>query len=130
VVRYYDNLRVVYELESRVHDLQRSSDSDAATPNEPKSATPAGSAPGDDSSDKQQKQSRPKPGSGTSERRNQNLFHSGYKLVLLEDRASHFAPHSSAVPSSSTELSLKEDLAANGSITNKFKDLGPEGGLV
>ena len=27
-VRYYDNLRVVYELESRVHDLQRSAEVD------------------------------------------------------------------------------------------------------
>lgn len=30
VVRYYTNLRVVYELESRVHDLQRSSDDEPA----------------------------------------------------------------------------------------------------
>ena len=29
VVRYYDNLRVVYELESRVHDLQHTSDESA-----------------------------------------------------------------------------------------------------
>ena len=28
VVRYYDNLRVVYELESRVHEMQRENDSD------------------------------------------------------------------------------------------------------
>ncbi len=30
VVRYYDNLRVVYELESRVHEMQRENDSDSA----------------------------------------------------------------------------------------------------
>lgn len=30
VVRYYDNLRVVYELESRVREMQRESDSDSA----------------------------------------------------------------------------------------------------
>ena len=30
VVRYYDNLRVVYELESRVHEMQRESDTDNA----------------------------------------------------------------------------------------------------
>ena len=128
VVRYYDNLRVVYELESRVHDMQRASDSDTPASAEPKT-TPDSAAPGGDSTDKQ-KQSRPKPGSGTSERRNQNLFHSGYKLVLLEDRASHFIPRSSALPSASVELSLKNDLVVNGSITNKFKDLEPEGGLV
>ena len=31
VVRYYTNLRVVYELESRVHDLQRGDDGDASS---------------------------------------------------------------------------------------------------
>src|ERR1700738_4613623 len=42
VVRYYDNLRVVYELESRVHDLQSSSESD----NNPRdNSAPAGQAP-------------------------------------------------------------------------------------
>jgi hypothetical protein len=30
VVRYYDNLRVVYELESRVHEMQRDSDTEPA----------------------------------------------------------------------------------------------------
>ncbi len=30
VVRYYDNLRVVYELESRVHEMQKESDSEPA----------------------------------------------------------------------------------------------------
>jgi Putative zinc-finger len=37
VVRYYDNLRVVYELESRVHDLQTSGSEDTR----PASSTPA-----------------------------------------------------------------------------------------
>ncbi len=55
VARYYDNLRVVYELESRVHDLQRSSDGGAGAgttpePDQPGSggdgATPAPSGPG------------------------------------------------------------------------------------
>ncbi|WP_213804023.1 zf-HC2 domain-containing protein [Granulicella sp. dw_53] len=41
VVRYYDNLRVVYELESRVHDLQRSSDVENSLP----VAAPVQSAP-------------------------------------------------------------------------------------
>lgn len=40
VVRYYDNLRVVYELESRVHDLQHSADQ-----NNPATSTPAGGTP-------------------------------------------------------------------------------------
>ena len=35
VVRYYENLRVVYELESRVRDLQHSSDADTPVQQEP-----------------------------------------------------------------------------------------------
>ena len=31
VVRYYDNLRVVYELESRMHEMQRESDAEGTT---------------------------------------------------------------------------------------------------
>ena len=40
VVRYYENLRVVYELESRVRDLQRSSDPDPIPASAPANATP------------------------------------------------------------------------------------------
>jgi hypothetical protein len=83
VVRYYDNLRVVYELESRVHDLQRSSESDNSTP----ASTPANSnvkpagndqpknQPGQQEQqnpDKpnQDKQDKPRPRPGTSRREN------------------------------------------------------------
>ncbi len=41
VVRYYENLRVVYELESRVRDLQHSGDTDST----PASTRPAAEAP-------------------------------------------------------------------------------------
>jgi hypothetical protein len=41
-VRYYEGLRVVYELESRVHDLQRASEGDAPTVPDPNPAAPAG----------------------------------------------------------------------------------------
>jgi hypothetical protein len=41
VVRYSDNLRVVYELESRVRDLQRSSDDDNSTGSPTSTRTPA-----------------------------------------------------------------------------------------
>jgi hypothetical protein len=41
VVRYTDNLRVVYELESRVRDLQRSSDDDNSTSSPNSTTTPA-----------------------------------------------------------------------------------------
>lgn len=84
VVRYYDNLRVVYELESRVHDLQQATDSDSdpnATPAQPSDSSakpaqkPSGSQPAaqpgqqDQQQDKQQdKQSRPRPAPGSSRR--------------------------------------------------------------
>ncbi len=73
VHRYYDNLKVVYELESRVRDLQRSSnDNDqyslpsnqsapAAQPQQPTKQEPATQKP-------DSKQSRPKPGPGSSQR--------------------------------------------------------------
>jgi Putative zinc-finger len=45
VVQYYEGLRVVYELESRVHDLQSASDNDAATGSQiaPQTTTPGAS---------------------------------------------------------------------------------------
>ncbi len=79
VVRYSDNLRVVYELESRVRDLQRSSDNDNPTPAPQSPAAPSdqnqkpsGSQqpndqkPGGQNPD--QKQAHPRPKSGTSQR--------------------------------------------------------------
>jgi hypothetical protein len=68
VLRYYDNLKVVYELESRVRDLQRTDNNDdsyivpanqsapAAQPKQPANPKP------------DSKQSRPKPGPGSSRR--------------------------------------------------------------
>lgn len=88
VVRYSDNLRVVYELESRVRDLQRSSDDDSSagsTGSAPSTSTPANQnnpAPGqkpagnqqpDDQNQKpgsqkqNQKQTKPNPGSSRRE---------------------------------------------------------------
>src|SRR5437868_2698010 len=81
VVRYTDNLRVVYELESRVRDLQRSSDEDsssgstgpAGSTNTPANQNnPAGQQPEDPNqkpgSQKQnQKQTKPNPGSSRRE---------------------------------------------------------------
>jgi hypothetical protein len=73
VVRYYDNLRVVYELESRVRDLQHGSDNDGPVNNTP--ATNPSAKP-EDQQDQQQpnnqksapKQNRPRPSSGSSRR--------------------------------------------------------------
>jgi hypothetical protein len=78
VVRYYEGLRVVYELESRVHDLQ-SSDGDAPTPSASPStpastpaqpaAQPAPANPGtQNSAPHPQPRQRPAPNSGTSRR--------------------------------------------------------------
>lgn len=73
VVRSIDNLRVVYELESRVHDLQRDSDS-SNTPAPESAPAPQNSPSGDQQPDdqktpeqkNQQKQSSPRPHSGSS----------------------------------------------------------------
>jgi hypothetical protein len=83
VVRYSDNLRVVYELESRVRDLQRSSDDDgsAGTTSTPSNqndssqpnSKPAGTQPDNPKDQKpgeknDQKQNSPKPNPGSSRR--------------------------------------------------------------
>ena len=77
VVRYSDNLRVVYELESRVRDLQQSSDDSgqsapASTPqNQPPAQLerkPSGNPPQPDSNHPDRKQNRPKPNPGSSRR--------------------------------------------------------------
>jgi hypothetical protein len=85
VVRYSDNLRVVYELESRVRDLQQHSDDDSssgsagstrttpANQNNPASQKPDGSQQPDDPNQKpgspkqNQKQTKPNPGSSRRE---------------------------------------------------------------
>jgi hypothetical protein len=88
VVRYTDNLRVVYELESRVRDLQRSSDDDgsAGATSTPANQTdpaasqkPAGSQQPDDPNQKpgsqkpNQKQTKPNPGSSRRETSGGNI---------------------------------------------------------
>jgi hypothetical protein len=89
VVRYTDNLRVVYELESRVRDLQNRSDDDASTSSTnsngstsntpapqntpPAGQTPAGTQQPDDPNHKpgsqkqDHKQTKPNPGSSRRE---------------------------------------------------------------
>ena len=71
VVRYCDNLRVVYELEARAHDLQRSSDSDSSPSTRDDgqgsgSKEPAGGAQQGDKP--AAPKAAPKPGPGTSRR--------------------------------------------------------------
>ncbi len=72
VVRYYTNLRVVYELESRVHDLQRSSDADL--PSASTGSTLSGGKDGQKGAEPErnvqepEKQGRPRVSPGTSRR--------------------------------------------------------------
>ena len=85
VVRYYDNLRVVYELESRVQDIKRSSSGDTADADGSSSGSKGDSSAGaskDKSKQDQQRKSAPKAGSGTSERR--NPMQQGFKLAAAD----------------------------------------------
>jgi hypothetical protein len=104
VVRYYDNLRVVYELESRVHDLQRASDSDDSTPaaTTPSDSTskpaqqPSGDQPAaqpDQQDQQQKKQSRPRPSPGSSRR--ENLPGNVHQVVADARMRSPASSHSS-----------------------------------
>jgi hypothetical protein len=72
VVQYYEGLRVVYELESRVHDLQSATDNDAASAPSASPTTPAQPAtqpaPANQGPGSQPKQRKPAPNSGTSRR--------------------------------------------------------------
>jgi hypothetical protein len=79
VVRSIDNLRVVYELESRVRDLQRDNDSRSTVP---ESSAPVQSTPSDSQKDhqrrdeeNQQKRSNPRQRSGTSRSLGLNRSH-------------------------------------------------------
>jgi hypothetical protein len=77
VVRYSTNLRVVYELESRLHDLQSSSDDNgSSTTTAPQNAPAAGQQPPNQNQDQNQKsgpqkqdqkQTKPNPGSSRRE---------------------------------------------------------------
>ncbi len=89
VVRYYTNLRVVYELESRVHDLQRSSDGDSSsTTVQPQpadgaagqgDAEPAGSKKGQDKESPAKRRVSP----GTSRR--EPMLDSRHTIGVLAD---------------------------------------------
>jgi len=109
VVRYSDNLRVVYELESRVRDLQRSSDDDSTTGIPSNQSTPAAIAPSQNPDHPQkpdgtqpknqtpdqnqdqtpaQKQSRPRPNPGSS-RREAPTGNVHFAQYHLQDRGLH-----------------------------------------
>ena len=108
VVRYVDNLRAVYELESRVRDLQRSSDSDAptaASESTGKKSTDPKSGTKDATPD--QKQTRPRSGSGTSRR--QPLLSNPLSLAFCYRADSPDSPRLSlACVSCTTSSTLQE----------------------
>ena len=99
VVRYYDNLRVVYELESRVRDLQRSADSEDVTPipatTPTNSTTPPTQQPSGDHQPSAQpdqqdhgKQPSPRPTPGTSSRDNPG---SNLRYVVADNQRTLFS---------------------------------------
>ncbi len=108
-VRYYENLRVVYELESRVRDLQRANDNDAR----PNSAPDGGSQP----ESQKPKQERPKPNSGTSQR--QPLGLPRIQLAAAPAGATSSQPLPASIVCSNRSNQF-----------NQFKDHVVEGGLV
>lgn len=105
VVRYYEGLRVVYELESRVHDLQSATDNDAAAGSQsaPSSsdqpATPAPSkqpapadqksapqSPGKQPQGPQPEHAKPAPNAGTSRREDLNQSRRLFVAEIQDDR--------------------------------------------
>ncbi|MHB1020910.1 MAG: anti-sigma factor family protein [Acidobacteriaceae bacterium] len=69
VVRYYDNLRVVYELESRVQELRRVTDAEPRVNNEPMQENQP------EAPKKKNEQKQANPGDGTSLRQTQSNTH-------------------------------------------------------
>ena len=104
VARYYENLRVVYELESRVRDLQRSSDAEPANPtprpaSEPASSDPKSTEKPSASPSKPQAKPAGKPRSGLSngsESRDSGTRESDSGLVRRH--SSFVAPQGAIVP--------------------------------
>ena len=103
VVRYSDNLRVVYELESRVRGLQGSDDTGSssstrapqntpATQNPDGSKQPDGQTPGSKNPDQKQNRPKPNPGSSRREAPAGNLL-----LVQFAQRAAEASPAQSFV---------------------------------
>jgi anti-sigma factor RsiW len=120
VVRYYENLRVVYELESRVRDLQRSNDDNAAPAVAPKEGSGTGSDknPANEQKPDQPPKKTPKAGSGTSQR--SNPLQQEFKLA---------AAHGLNRPAESID-SARLMVTGFAARTNKLKEASQEGDLV
>ncbi|RSL16353.1 putative zinc finger protein [Edaphobacter aggregans] len=120
VVRYYDNLVVVYQLESRVRDLQRATESESTTPapqNSPEASRPSNQQQNQQPDDQKpqnpdQKKAAPRPKSGTSRRENP------------QGGNTHFV---GSTPARGSSPAATEALAF---FTNNFFNHIQEGGLV
>ncbi len=91
VVRYYDNLSVVAELQSRVRGLQSDSNSDTdVAPQPPAAPTPQPNAapaePKNHQNDQQPTPKQPSPGAGTSHRELPNTDSTRSKLTSPSKR--------------------------------------------
>ena len=88
VVQYYEGLRVVYELESRVHDLESESDSTTNTKQAPAAdqnqQQPSQQPPASEQQNDQQKQKKQAPGPGSSRR--ESPMPSARMVALRADR--------------------------------------------
>ncbi|WP_221312796.1 anti-sigma factor family protein [Granulicella aggregans] len=124
VVRYYDNLRVVYELESRVQDMKRSNDNsetdDAASGAK---ASPDSGETKDKSKSDQQRKNAPKAGSGTSQRH--NYMQQNFRLAASQDQ-SHPPRRDSLEPALLTSFLERNTLATS----NQSKKEEQEGVLA
>jgi hypothetical protein len=114
VVRYYENLRVVYELESRLNEFKRSSDSDNPPAARPDTKEDSGKTPDGNQINGDKPRKAPKSGSGTSQRRNPL----GPEFRLTEYNRDAFAPRQGIGSAA---------LAAD---SNKLKETRQEGDLV
>ncbi len=97
VVRYYDSLRVVYELESRVHDLERSSADAEETA--PASSTPPRSQPSaphasPDNGKQPAKKTSPRPGQGSSLRQEPRGSFGSMRASCSRPRLPYLSPRS------------------------------------
>ena len=70
VVRYYDNLRVVYELESRLGELRRNDDAPAGNNNNQNNAQPKNQQQNPQQNQQQQKNEEKRPRNGSSRKEN------------------------------------------------------------
>ena len=116
IVRYYTNLRVVYELESRVSDLKAASESDNQSNKSESQSDSSKSDSNKPKSNQDQQKKAPKSGSGTSLRR--NPFQPEFKLVATAPPSLSESVISTAVTRSGEPPAFVSVLAGNNRTTS------------